>query len=212
MITAASTAFVSPAIGTGLKECDLVVSGHSGGGAPKGWVYRPPPDDFFEDDTGGTIEDGPLRALAASQGPLTYTCVPPGGGTRMGINRDRDVHLDGNDNCRDAANDAQTDTDGDLAGDACDQDDDNDTLLDVYETKTGIFVSAFDTGTDPLLVDTDGDGFNDDFEIALGTDPTDLNSFPVGVPALPLYGLLGLGGALVMTARWTLRSRLRAAA
>lgn len=33
-------------------------------------------------------------------------------------------------------------------------------------------------GTDPNKFDTDGDGFSDATEIALGTDPTDINDFP----------------------------------
>ena len=35
-----------------------------------------------------------MRALAASDGPLTYTCAPPGSGRRMGIDRDLDGNLD----------------------------------------------------------------------------------------------------------------------
>lgn len=206
MVTAASTAWVSPVIGSNLEMCDLVVSGHDGLGNPRGWVYRPPPDDFFEDDVGGTITTGALLGLPASQGPLTFTCAPPGSGDRMGINRDRDSHSDGNDNCPDAANDVQTDTDADTAGDACDQDDDNDSLLDIYETNTGTFVSPFDTGTDPLLTDTDGDSFDDDAEIAAGTDPNDSGSHPgMGVPALSLLGLLVLGAVLGFTAWIALR-------
>jgi len=206
MITSASTSFVSPVIGASLNECDLIVSGHDGAGAPRGWLYRPPPDDDFLDDTGGTLSDSALRALVGSQGPLTYSCVPPGSGLRMGINRDRDIHHDGVDNCPDAHNDVQTDTDGDTSGDACDQDDDNDTLLDVYETGTGVFNSPFDTGTDPLLTDTDGDSFDDDVEIASGTDPNNASDSPAtGVPALSLFGLLVLGGALGFSAWFALR-------
>lgn len=48
---------------------------------------------------------------------------------------------------------------------------DGDGILDDYETNTGIFVSANDTGTDPDNPDTDGDGFPDGSEIANGTDP-----------------------------------------
>jgi len=71
---------------------------------------------------------------------------------------------------------------------------DEDTLLDGVETGPGAFVSRFDTGTDPALADTDADGFNDDVEVALGTDPNDPLSFP-GTPAVPG---LSLGGRLLL--------------
>ena len=61
-----------------------------------------------------------LRLLATTEGPLTYSCVAPGSGIRVGINRDLDSLLDGLDNCPGNVNDAQTDTDMDGLGDACD--------------------------------------------------------------------------------------------
>ena len=120
----------------------------------------------------------------------------------MGINRDRDTLTDGLDNCPDAANDTQTDTDGDAAGDACDPDDDDDGLLDAVETGSGVFVSAFDAGTDPVVADSDGDGFDDGLEVAAGSDPNDALSVPsgAGVPALPLGGLLVLCAGVVAAA------------
>lgn len=102
----------------------------------------------------------------------------------MGINADRDIHLDGSDNCVEVANDGQADNELDGQGDACDQDDDNDVILDIYETNTGTFVSATDTGSDPLLADSDGDGFDDGIEVMNGTDPNDPASNPAVVPGL----------------------------
>jgi cysteine-rich repeat protein len=58
---------------------------------------------------------------------------------------------------------------------------DQDSLLNGVETNTGIFVDADDTGTDPALVDTDSDSFEDGVEVAAGTDPTNPLSFPGGV-------------------------------
>ncbi len=83
--------------------------------------------------------------------------------------------------------DEQCDTDMDGAGDACDTDDDNDGLSDSVETNTGIFVSATDTGTNPLIADTDGDGFSDGVEVLVGTDPNNGGDVPAdtdsdGVP------------------------------
>ena len=65
-----------------------------------------------------------------------------------------------------------------------DDDDDNDGLLDIVETNTGVFNSATDTGTDPLNPDTDGDGIDDGLEVSGGSDPTDPNSPAAEVPAL----------------------------
>jgi hypothetical protein len=197
---------------------------------------------LFRDDTNATVSDASLRALANTEGPLTYTCAPPGSGVRMGINRDGDLFLDGLDNCPGVINDDQTDTDmngvGDACeaslladsdsdgvadvsdncpsdpnpgqedfdmdgqGDVCDSDDDNDGLADLVETDTGVFLSPTNTGTSPFNADTDGDGVDDGVEVAAGTDPTDANSFPVSVPALPGSGLgllallLGAAGVL----------------
>ena len=191
LIARAGTPFDSLVLGAGVNECDLVVKG-TVAGAPRGWLYD---GSDFQDDVGGSLSDGALRALAVSEGPLTYTCAPPGSGTRMGINADRDLHLDGNDNCAQVANDDQADHEGDGLGDVCDQDDDDDLLLDVYETGTGTFVSATDTGSDPLLADSDGDGFDDGEEVAAGSNPNDALSTPVVVPgpASPWLAVLGLG-------------------
>ena len=65
-----------------------------------------------------------------------------------------------------------------------------DGLLDVYETGTGTFTSPTDTGTDPLLLDSDGDGIDDGDEVAAGSDPNLFASQPPvqGVPALDGFG------------------------
>ena len=47
-------------------------------------------------------------------------------------------------------------------------DGDGDRLCDSYETGTGVYVSPTNTGTSPLLADTDGDGLRDGDEV-LGT-------------------------------------------
>jgi len=55
-------------------------------------------------------------------------------------------------------------------------------------------------GTNPLVADTDGDGFDDGVEVAAGTDPTDPDAFPAGgepVPTADLPGWLLLVGALI---------------
>lgn len=196
----AGGAFESLILGGTTTQCDLVVEGQVGG-ARRGWLYDPGTD-LYTDDLGVTIDEATLTAYATSDGPLTFTCVPPGSGVRLAHNRDRDVWNDGVDNCPNAHNDLQTDTDGDLAGDACDQDDDGDTLLDFYETNTGSFGGPFDAGTDPLLADTDGDGLDDGVEVAAGSDPTDPNDpAPPPIPALPLFAAVALAAGLLGAAR-----------
>ena len=67
------------------------------------------------------------------------------------------------------------DADNDGITDAADPDDDNDGLEDTVETNTGIFVSAADTGSNPLIADTDGDGANDGAEVTAGKNPNKKN-------------------------------------
>jgi hypothetical protein len=205
LIARAGTPFDSLILGTAGNECDLVVKG-SVAGLPRGWVFD---GTLFQDDIGSSIDDAGLRALATTEGALTYTCTPPGSGTRMGINADRDLFLDGDDNCAGVANDDQADNELDGLGDVCDQDDDNDDALDIYETNTRIFVSATDTGSDPFMADTDGDGFDDGFEVAAGTDPNDAGSSPGQVPALNGRARLVLAALLLGTTALLLDGRRR---
>jgi DNA-binding beta-propeller fold protein YncE len=204
LIQRAGASFTSLILGGVVTECDLVVKG-SVGGAPRGWSRLS--SGLFQDDQGNSIDDPTLRALATTEGPLTYTCAPPGSGTRMGIDRDEDTVLDGLDNCPAVDNLDQLNTDGDPSGNACDADDDGDGLLDTVETDTGIFVGPNDTGTDPLLADTDGDGFDDDDEIAAGSDPNDPGSYPgaAAIPALPLPAVGLLVAAMAAVSRRGMR-------
>ncbi|MBW2667731.1 MAG: S8 family serine peptidase, partial [Deltaproteobacteria bacterium] len=104
------------------------------------------------------------------------------------------------------------DVDGDGKPNGCDPDDDADGLLDIFETGTGIFVSASETGTDPLVLDSDGDGYDDGDEVAAGSDPNVFASQPPvqGVPAMAAPGrmllalfVLVFGG--VTRSRWRVR-------
>jgi len=88
---------------------------------------------------------------------------------------------------------------------------DEDTLLNGVETGTGIFLGAGDTGSNPALADTDGDGFDDDVEVSAGTDPNNPAEFPgspgTPVPLLPGFGSVVLGAVLLLVGRRGLRSR-----
>jgi alpha-tubulin suppressor-like RCC1 family protein len=60
-------------------------------------------------------------------------------------------------------------------------DTDGDGLKDIVETNTHIFVSGNDTGTDPRVADSDGDGYPDNQEVVGSSDPND----PESIPLLP---------------------------
>ena len=92
LIERAAEPFESFILGGQVTECDLVVKGVVDGQA-RGWVRLP--DGSFKDDLGRVSTEAEVRAHAAQDGPLTYTCAPPGSGVRMGIDRDLDGVLDG---------------------------------------------------------------------------------------------------------------------
>ena len=77
------------------SECDVVVKGTLGGAA-RGWYYRPLLNAFQSDRAAeAPITDAQLRLVAATAGQqLTYTCVPPGSGVRIGVDRDEDGFFD----------------------------------------------------------------------------------------------------------------------
>jgi YVTN family beta-propeller protein len=77
-----------------LNECELVVKGNLGG-VQRGWLRLA--NGTFRSDRAAdaTLTDTQLRAQAAAAGQeRTYTCVPFGSGTRIGIDRDLDGCLD----------------------------------------------------------------------------------------------------------------------
>jgi hypothetical protein len=77
------------------NECDVTVKGTLAGEA-RGW-YRNA-DGLFQPDRGNepAITDAALRMQAGTSGQeLTYTCVPPGSGVRIGVDRDLDSCFDG---------------------------------------------------------------------------------------------------------------------
>ena len=100
----------------GDTECDLIAKAGRRG-RTRGFLHQG--GGVFEADDGSSWTDAELRDATAWIGPVTYTCVPPGSGHRLGINRDDDGFLDGGDNCPAVPND-QSDVDGDGFGDACD--------------------------------------------------------------------------------------------
>jgi hypothetical protein len=75
-------------------ECDVIAKGIKDGLA-RGWVRVV--DGTFAPDRASEppVSDSALRAVATAPGQtVTFSCVPPGSGTRLGIDRDLDGFLD----------------------------------------------------------------------------------------------------------------------
>jgi hypothetical protein len=84
LIQRAKVNFVSKELGGATKECDLVAK-VALAGSLKGYLLDPGAGDFVAAD-GTRRTDASLRALAATTGQeVTYTCVPPGSGRRIGL-------------------------------------------------------------------------------------------------------------------------------
>jgi DNA-binding beta-propeller fold protein YncE len=163
-----------------LGDCDLVVKG-TYAGQSRGWARQLNGNYRSDRAAEPEISENDLRTQAAAPGQeLTWLCVPPGTGTRVGIDRDEDTVLDGDDNCPATANADQADGDGDLAGNACD----NCTAL-----------------ANPTQLDTDGDGYGNLCDADLNnngvTNAQDYVLFrqQLGQPSTaPVYNVADLNG------------------
>jgi YVTN family beta-propeller protein len=172
LIAQAGTSFDSAVLGGTVTECDLVVKGVLNGEA-RGWVYQPGGAIFQSDRAAQTHTDAQLRNVALTAGQeLTYTCVPPGSGERIGIDADEDGAFD-----RDEL-DAGTGPDnaGSILG-ACSDglDNDGDGLFDAADP--GCIGIRSPNSENPACndgVDNDGDGLTDytvDVDMNGITDP-----------------------------------------
>ena len=149
LLERAETPFVSEILGGEVTECDLIAKVPAEGRI-RGYVYRLDDGMFEPDDETGRLTDDELRAVAGPGSEVTYTCVPPGSGERVGVDRDGDGVFDGVDNCPTVYNPDQTDSNDNGIGDACDPDFEEPPPGDAGPG------SGLDAGADPGLSESGG--------------------------------------------------------
>jgi DNA-binding beta-propeller fold protein YncE len=152
----AAAPFVSKTLGGTVTECDLVVTGGSGG---SGWLYDTASSTYTPDRVGDPpLSQAALDAIADGGQPLTYTCAPPGSGVRMAIDRDLDGALDGDERA------AHTDpaNPGSITG-ACNDgiDNDGDGQIDLADPSCPSAALSIENPQCQNGVDDDGDGLAD---------------------------------------------------
>lgn len=100
-------------------ECDLIAKADVGE-RHRGWLWDPRAK-RFTNDVGEAVSEATLfDRLSTDADRVTFTCVPPGDGVRIGLDRDGDHVLDGLDRCPAVPDPSQRDADADGVGDACD--------------------------------------------------------------------------------------------
>ncbi len=120
LLARADIPFVSQILGGTVTEADIVVSGVVVG-EQRSWHRLG--DGTFRSDRSSEAPwtEADLRDLSDIAGQeLTFTAVVPGTGARIGIDRDSDGVLNGDDVCPAVANADQLDSDTDGHGDLCD--------------------------------------------------------------------------------------------
>jgi DNA-binding beta-propeller fold protein YncE len=92
----AAATFESQVLGGVVKECNAIAKTVEGG-VERGYV-RITSGSYQPDDNSAPVAAAALRAKADPVGAaqtITYTCVPPGSGVRMGVDRDEDTLRNG---------------------------------------------------------------------------------------------------------------------
>jgi hypothetical protein len=173
MITEANKVFVSD---PDPREVDLVVKGIFAG-ENRGWVYNSSTGEFDSDRSGESHTLGQLKAGAAVGSELTFTVVPPGSGTRIGIDRDEDTHLDTDetDACSDPADPSSVPGAGCPTTVPADCDEDG----DVDGIDFAVFASCFNKAGNPprTLGCSPAQGDKLDFDNDGDVDGVDFSSF-----------------------------------
>ena len=112
--------------------------------------------------------------------------------TVMSWDADKDTISDDWDNCVDTHNPGQENFDGDEFGDACDNDDDNDLVLDGNDGCPYHYADTSDGCPEINILDTDGDGVHDGIDSCPDT-PTDSLVDSTGCPGAGIVDTDGDG-------------------
>ncbi len=155
----AGTTFTSAVLGGVTTECDLVARGFWNG-FPRSALYDPGTNSYIPDSiTEPAISAADMRILAQVPGQATtFTCVPPGSGSRIALDRDQDGWWN--------YNESQSSTDpanpGSVLG-ACNDglDNDGDGAIDVADTGCSSSSANIENPQCSDGYDNDGDGTAD---------------------------------------------------
>ena len=158
-------AYTNPSSNTGLNPSDDLENGGAGDGLTNWEEFQLGTDPTNPDSDGDGLSDGAEVAGAGSRPATDPTSSDTDGD---GVSDLVETNIPG------------------VGTDPTNTDSDEDGLSDGVETNTGTFVSAADTGTNPLVANTDGDNATDWYEVAASlTDPTDFSEKPVTPYPLP---------------------------
>lgn len=152
----AGTNFVSAVLGGAVTECDLLAKGRWGNRL-RSALYDPATDSYVLDSLlDAPVTAAEMRAMAQLPGQTTtFTCVPPGSGTRLGLDRDGD----GRWNHDEALSSTKPDNPGSVTG-ACNDgiDNDGDGLIDLGDDGCVVASAHIENPECSDGYDNDGDG------------------------------------------------------
>jgi len=152
--TAAATARLDTLVARAAAGvCDLTAHGVRNG-EDRGWLYLPAAGGSFTSDRAAEANVSRVALLAgATTGPLTFTCVPPGSGRRIGIDRDGDGLRD-----RDELDAGSDPADADSPTFTCTGDCDRDGRVSIAELVRGVAIALGNAEASTCLaLDTDLD-------------------------------------------------------
>jgi YVTN family beta-propeller protein len=155
----AGTPFVSAVLGGATTECDLVAHGRWNN-RNRSALYDPDSNSYIPDSiTESPISAADMRTMAQAPGQATtFTCVPPGSGTRVALDRDGDGMF----NYNEVQSSLQPHNPGSVL-DACQDgiDNDGDGAIDLADTGCASASARIENPECSDGFDNDGDGLAD---------------------------------------------------